>query len=577
MKILKIVILVATIGLIASPGNAWRTDGWRPYGQDGATIGGDVVISGDATFGSISSPGIIGGTTPAAATVTNFTATTIDASGNATVGGTLGVTGALTATTAKFTTGAGDSKVLTSDADGDATWENAPTGTVPDSGTDTEAILIGDGAGSWNVVSGIAVTAYGVRWDASADTYVKGVIINRAGTFLPITYTNLPIQSQMRRCLLNDAGAVQYYLCATNSAQKADCSTASVLTGADGQVMVEIPQFYYLQHQDGDYRYFMIAQGPFRMTLSTGETVVAVIHPAFYKGGSATPSDYLYIGAYEGSMYDDTTSAMVAPADVVTNMYASGDKFCSLSGEYPKTNETIVEFRAMAAARGTGWHQFDHVSQSALAALYLTEFSDFDSQTKIGNGRTALTNGDWVASEIHDGTNYGYIGLCGLSNGDGNVTNADNDATDLEVSESPAYMSYRGIENWYGNIWKFLDGANINNDNVSSKLYLCTDHTDYASSTTSNYTLAGDLAEADGYVLDFLDAPGIWPSAVGGSSSTYVCDYYYTSFDTDPAGGWRAVLVSGGANAGAAAGAFFVDSLYASIIQFTYGGGRLCF
>ena len=569
---------------------------------------------------------------------------TIDSSGNISYNKDLTAIG-ITAATAKLTTGAGASKVLTSDAAGDATWENAPSGTVPDSGTDTEATLIGDGAHSWNVVSGIGVTAYGVRWDANAGTYAKGVIINRAGTFLPITYTDLPIQSQMRRCLLNDAGAVQYYLSATDSYNRAgvapsetgtdDAGTASkvsdngVFTGAEatyvghyvhnttddtyaiitakdsddvlsiaydimdaaetfeictadlggtvGQVMVQIPQFYYVQHQDGDYRYFLIAQGPFRMILSTGETVVAVIHPAFYKGGSATASDYLYIGAYEGSMWDATTSAMVAPADIVTGMFASGDKLCSLSGEYPKTNETIVEFREMAEERGTGWHQFDHVSQSALAALYLTEFADFDSQTKIGDSRTALTNGDWVASEIHDGTNYGYIGLCGLSDGDGNVTNANNEATDLETTESPAYMSYRGIENWYGDVWKWLDGANINNDNVSSKLYLCTDYTDYASGTASNYTLAGNLAESDDYITDFLDANGIWPSSVGGISSTYVCDYYYTSFDTDPSGGWRVARVGGSADNGTSAGAFCVNAYYSSWYADASIGGRLCF
>ena len=547
----------------------------------------------------------------------------------------LTIEGSVSAAAVKLTTGAGASKVLTSDAAGDATWETAPSGTVPDSGTDTDARLVGDGAHGWSVYSGVfSTTAYGIRWKAGAgnDTYEKGVIVNQAGTFLAVTYTDYPIQDQMRRCVLSDAGVVQYYLEYDDSYNKAGVapsvtgtddtgtadklSDAGIFTGAasvyvgyyvhnttddtyaiitakdsddvlsigsdimdsaetfeictanlggtDGQVMVEIPQFYSLQHQDGNYRYFMIAQGPFRMILSTGETVVAAINTAFYKGGSATPSEYRYIGAYEGSMYDASAGVMVAPADIVTSLYAAGDKLCSYAAQYPKVTETIVEFRAMAEERGTGWHQFDYALNAALQALYLTEYADFDSQTKIGAGRTALTGGTWVADS--------YIGQCGKSNPDGNITgNTGGDTND-------AYMSYRGVENWYGNVYKWADGCNINNDGASSKLYLCTDYINYVSNTASNYILAGNLGEADGYAVDFLDIIGIWASSVsGGSSATYLCDYYYTSFDTTPSGGWRVVRVGGRADGGPGAGAFFVHASSASSTAGTSVSGRLCF
>ena len=488
------------------------------------------------------------------------------------------------------------------------------------------------------------LTAYGVVWDATNDTYQIGTVTG--GTFTEEAVTSFPIQEKMKRCLLSDAGVVQYY-CESDDTYNRDGVAPSVtgtddtgtadklsdsgvftdseatyvgyyvhnttddtyaiitakdsddvlsigvdimdnaeafeictanLGGTDGQVMVEIPKFYSLQAQSGVYRYFFVADGNFHLILSDASLENAVVHQAFYRGGSATPSDYRYVGAYEGSMYDATTSAMVAPADIVTDMHVVGDKLCSYAAQYPKVNERIVEFRAMAEERGTGWHQFDYALNSALQALYLTEFADFDSQTKIGAGRTKLTNGDWVASEVHDGTNYGYIGLCGLSNGDGNVTGADNSATDLETAESPAYMSYRGIENWYGNVFKWQDGANINNDGASSKLYLCTDYTNYASDTVTNYTLAGNLAEADEYAVDFLDVIGIWTSSVsGGGLATYLCDYYYTEFDTVPSGGWRVARVGGYANYGTSAGAFFVDTRGTSSTDSATVGGRLCF
>jgi hypothetical protein len=55
----------------------------------------------------------------------------------------------------KVTTGAGAGKVYTSDADGDATWENAPTGTVPDPTTNVGAMIEGDGASAFALVTAV--------------------------------------------------------------------------------------------------------------------------------------------------------------------------------------------------------------------------------------------------------------------------------------------------------------------------------------------------------------------------------------------------------------------------------------
>lgn len=49
---------------------------------------------------------------------------------------------------------AADGKILTSDPNGVAAWENAPSGTVPNSGLNALNILRGDGAGAWSVVNG---------------------------------------------------------------------------------------------------------------------------------------------------------------------------------------------------------------------------------------------------------------------------------------------------------------------------------------------------------------------------------------------------------------------------------------
>jgi hypothetical protein len=139
-------------------------------------------------------------------------------------------------------------------------------------------------------------------------------------------------------------------------------------------------------------------------------------------------------------------------------------------------------------------------------------------------------------------------------------------------------MSYRGVENWFGNVWKWADGINVHNAAATgSRLYLCTDHTKFASDTDSGYALAGSLAQADGYAKDIIDAIGIYPASVGGDSATYLADYYYTYYDDSADSGWRVALVGGSAVSGAHAGAFCWNSNNGSTYASANIGGRLCY
>ena len=486
-------------------------------------------------------------------------------------------------------TGTTDGTVPRADGTGGKTLQSS--GVVIDDNNDVTGVrnLAATGsvsAGSANIgnsyVSGEALAdllSYGVVYNQDGDSYGRTGRLSAMPIGKSLGDDLLPIHAQMRRCVLSDAGVVQYYLDPTDSTLKADGITASDLTGGDGQVMVEIPAFYFRY----TVRYYGIS-AVHRWEVSGVPLDGFTLHPAFIKAGVEVP--YRYYGAYEGSMYDDSESAMCAVASIASSIYVAGDKLCSVSGQYPKTNETRAEFRAMAEARGAGWHLEDFYLRSAVQLLYLIEYADFDSEAMIGNGRVSLTNGDWVASEIHDGTNYGYIGKCGLSNGDGNASAADSTATDLTAGESPAYMSYRGIENWWGNIWKFVDGINIRNFDplagtaYASYAYATNDYEDFADDTDTGYTLlTAGLAQADGYARQICPIQdGFLPASVaGGASNTGLADYCYTYFDNDPNVGWRVALWGGCAYDGAHAGAFFVYSNTGSSDAYTPFGGRLCF
>ena len=404
-------------------------------------------------------------------------------------------------------------------------------------------------------ISTVINQAYGVTWDESDPS----PLLTRTGTTMGEAAGSspgnawLPIHSLMKRCVINDAGVVQYYLCATDSTKKEDCVTASVLDGTDGQVMVEIPKFYYRYSYAGTNHSWSI---------STFAQVGYTAHPAFYKNGAWV--EHRYIGAYEGSMYDATTGLMVPAANIVDNMYAAGDKLCSVYAAdiFPKVNETRAEYRAMAVSRGAGWRQQDYDLMSAIQLLYAIEYASWYSQSVIGHGRTQLSGSTWVAD--------GYIGECGKSNSDGNATaNTGGDTND-------AYMSYRGIENFFGNIYKWVDGFNINN-NIP---YVSNTDTQFADDTTTNYTRLEDtggagitLVAVTGYqtTLEQIDR-GFLPSAVGGSDATYITDYYYQNDD-----GWRVARWGGHASHGGAAGFFCWFLYYSSSDASLRIGGRVCF
>jgi hypothetical protein len=392
---------------------------------------------------------------------------------------------------------------------------------------------------NWNGTNSTYTTC-GTEWNESLDSYTRTTTV---GAYTQPNFDNIFPWSHIRRCTFWDNGTVNYYLNATDSTLKATGGAAD-LSGADGQVMVQIPKFYFNHDFTGATHDWEIS----RFNISGFS-----IHNAFIKNGAEV--DYRYIGAYEASLWDNSTSAMVPSANVIDNMYAAGDKLCSVSGTFPKTNEKRFEFRSAAAERGAGWRQQDFDLISAVQLLYLVEYADFNSQSTIGYGRTQLSGGTWVADS--------YIGECGKSNSDGDGTNS------VAGNTNDAYMTYRGIENFYGNVWNWVDGININN-NVP---YVSNNDSDFADDTTTNYTnLSITLANVHGYqvTLEQTDR-GFLPASVGGSSSTYICDYYYQS------AGWRVVLLGGHAHNDASAGAFCVIAYYAASDGGVVIGGRLAY
>jgi len=373
-----------------------------------------------------------------------------------------------------------------------------------------------------------------------------------------------------------------------------------VFNGDDGQVMVEIPAFYHKYWYDNGWH------GHF---ISYNQLPGYELHHAFQKNGANVTARY--IGAYEGVLYDtsegryvnglylpenasyamsfDSTTNTITSATLthpftnleagvdtivisgtvnnnltcgITNVtdtvitldtadcnlqdeYAtctiqtqrdwSNDVLSSVAGKAPMNYGTRADFRTAAANRGTGWRQQDFDLVSAVQLLYLIEYGSWYSQFEIGAGLT-----DWSSTTWNAWNNANPIERTGLSNGAAtwSVSNGN--------GNRGSYVSYRWIENPWGHLWKFVDGINIE-DHVP---YVCNDDTHFADDTSINYTSLGvTLANSDGWQKTLAQtARGFLPTSVGGSSSTYIADYYWQNT------GWRIAMLGGAANSDASAG-----------------------
>ncbi len=100
----------------------------------------------------------------------------------------------------------------------------------------------------------------------------------------------LPIQQKIKRCILNDDGSVNYYLHPLNSNYKDNGNTQSYegaeeanLDGTDGQVMVEIPEYYYSVSSDTNKIVVKISQNEISGFLKSPKCYTGAYHATIYK------------------------------------------------------------------------------------------------------------------------------------------------------------------------------------------------------------------------------------------------------------------------------------------------------
>ena len=356
--------------------------------------------------------------------------------------------------------------------------------------------------------------AYGVEWD-TASSSPDGV---RVGNMQ--LHRELPIQSKMRRCILDNNGGVVRYIYDSNEYQ------SSILNEV---IMTEIPQHWYKLYTEGT---------KFKMMLS------AMPLPG-YKEVSK-----FYISTCEAII--ERNSGTLGSANMLNNnnvQFRGGDNTADWDGTYrsllgrPVTNLTRDQFRQAARKRGSGWEMYTYNAHKILFWLFAVEYATLDSQKPfnaqkdangfaqggLGPGPTQMT--DW--------TNFNNVNPlipCGYTNEFGNGSGEKAYVVKNASGGTHATLManrYRGIENPFGHIWKYTDGANIQvttGDAGLSILWTTDDPSNFSDTSYTGYNNKGNICRTNGYAKKMLlgEDGDIVATEVGGSSSTYWCDYYYT-------------------------------------------------
>lgn len=362
-----------------------------------------------------------------------------------------------------------------------------------------------------------------------------------------------------KRCNVTDAGkVVAYYGDAAFTTTGALTQAVTIESGRNAgtypvgtkvQVMVEQPKFYYkvvplltdiITEGENHGQHLRKA----RYYVCDEPKPGFKLHPAFIRNGKE--HDYIYRGAFEGSLYDTSASAYILDDAQVADF--TNDMLCSIANAKPMSgltqNLTRANTRKLAQKRGTGWELDYMASISATQLLMLIEYATFNLQSVIGNGAVSKT--DDGATNMAENTGA----TISLGNASGVVVNANG----IQI------VSYRGEENDWGDIWEWKDGGNIKNptpfaDGQYGNLYVA-DHGFADNTDASPYEDTGiHPAYGEGYISAFgYNENYDWlfiPTEYKGNSSTPVGDYCWNK---NP--GWRVARLGGYWYDGSRAGAF---------------------
>lgn len=190
---------------------------------------------------------------------------------------------------------------------------------------------------------------------------------------------------------------------------------------------------------------------------------------------------------------------------VYVGRYHCNSAYKSVTGAAPKASITRAAARAGIHGLGAKIWQYDFAMYWTIMMLYLVEFADWNSQAKIGygcgNNNAAQAVGASDSMPYHTGTMQAARTTYGVG------------------------CQYRYIEGLWDNVYYWCDGIYFSGANV-----YCIKNPSSFSDTANGMNIGTRLTSA-GYISAW-SIPAVsgfeyalYPSAVAGAGSTYICDY----------------------------------------------------
>lgn len=242
--------------------------------------------------------------------------------------------------------------------------------------------------------------------------------------------------------------------------------------------LVKIPKYWFKWTRSGNGMKLQISNGP--------EDGFHVSPAHADRGDGKGERDYVYVGRYH-----------------------CNTSYKSQAGSQPAASMTRAAARSSIHNLGSTYWQYDYAMYWTIMMLYLVEYANWNSQATIGYG-------------------------CSPSNAKFNMGATDNMVyhTGTSAASRTTYGSvqYRHIEGLWDNVYDWCDGIRFS----GSTVYCIANPASF--SDTSGGTNVGTRATSSGYISGWTNptADGfeyaLYPNAVSGSETTYVCDYcYYNS------------------------------------------------
>lgn len=370
-----------------------------------------------------------------------------------------------------------------------------------------------------------------------------------------------------------------------------DIELGSCTNGYDGEVMVEVPEFWIKSWDTDTRREVRITPTYIDDTWEhQPKLLVAAYHDTVL---NTIPENMGYLSTLEAnsalSVMNTNSYCRGGNNSSTYDAYITSDRFRSMLGK-PRTSISRNTMRANCRRSGKeilSYLQYKRV----LYWLYFIEYANFNCQARfnseltsegfrqggLGNGVTTVNSSYW---NFYNG--YNPLTPNGYTNEFGNGTNIKAMTIVMPTvsggeptSSTTQYVPrWHGIENPFGDIWNNVDGIIINSSSIVengkkySEVYATEDPLLYSNSDYSKMRVVGIELNEGGYVKewDLGNTAEIIPRLNGYNTTQYKCDYHWINNAT----GLRTLFLGGCAHNGGDAGLghFLSDSgVYGAIVS----------